>query len=155
MTSTPQSDERTILIQALRSVEREWRDLVAEQETLPHHIHQAAQLGHDEQIASLQRRQDELSQRIAGAHLNVLQLRIRLLEIEHRVVQEMQRQIQHGVTGIREMYQVAREQWQEALQVQAAVETRLQQIEQRLSQLQVQLERVRDDVSWSQRTEPE
>jgi hypothetical protein len=53
------------------------------------------------------------------------------------------------------MYQVAREQWQEALQVQAAVETRLHLIEQRLAQLQVQLERVRDDVSWSQRTEPE
>ena len=115
MTSAVHPDERMILTQALRSAERQWRDLVAEQETLPRHIHQAVQLGHVEQIASLRRRQDELTWRIAGAHLNVLQLRIRLLEIEHRVVQEMQWQIQQGVNGIREMYQAVREQWEEAL----------------------------------------
>ena len=115
MTSAAHPDERMILTQALRSAEREWRDLVAEQETLPRHIHQAVQLGHVEQIASLRRRQDELTRRIPGAHIDVLQLRIRLLEIEHRVVQEMQWQIQQGVNGIREMYQAVREQWEEAL----------------------------------------
>lgn len=155
MTTVAQPDELAILTQALQSAEREWRELLAEQRAVPWRIHQATRLGHREEIISLQQRQDELPQRIASAEAKVLQFQIRLLEIEQRVVEETQRKLQQGMAGTWDAYQAARAQWEEAIQVQAAVETRHLTLERRRRQLNLQLERARSQASDGQRPKPD
>lgn len=150
MTDAP-PDELMILTHTLQAVERERRALLAEQFAFPQRILQAIQLGDREQLIHLQLRQNELPQHIAAAQVTVLQVRIRLLEIEHRVVTDRRQQLQEEVDEAREAYHVACEQWEEAVRVQAAVETRLQIIGRRLSRLKRQLEQARIEDTGDQR----
>ncbi len=150
MTDAP-PDELMILTHTLQAAERERRALLAEQFAFPQRIRQAIQLGDREQLIHLQLRQNELPQHIAAAQVTVLQVRIRLLEIEHRVVTDRRQQLQEEVDEAREAYHVACEQWEEAVRVQAAVETRLQIIGRRLSRLKRQLEQARIEDTGDQR----
>lgn len=150
MTDAP-PDELMILTHTLQAAERERRALLAEQFAFPQRILQAIQLGDREQLIHLQLRQNELPQHIAAAQVTVLQVRIRLLEIEHRVVTDRRQQLQEEVDEAREAYHVACEQWEEAVRVQAAVETRLQIIGRRLSRLKRQLEQARIEDTGDQR----
>lgn len=150
MTDAP-PDELMILTQTLRAAEQERRALLAEQFAIPQRIRQAIQLGDCEQLIHLRQRQNELPQHITTAQVNVLQLRIRLLEIEHRVVADRWQQLQQEVDEAREAYQVAGKQWEDAVRVHAAVETRLQMIGRRLSRLKRQLEQACTEATGDQR----
>ncbi|CCF84706.1 hypothetical protein [Nitrolancea hollandica] len=151
MVEAPPPDELRILTQALQAAEQERRALLAEQFAIPLRIRRAIQMRDCEQLIYLKQRQNELPQHIAAAQVTVLQLRIRLLEIEHRVVADRRQQLQEEVDEAREAYHVACEQWEEAVRVQAAVETRLQIIGRRLSQLKRQLEQARTEDAGDQR----
>jgi hypothetical protein len=150
MTDAP-PDELMILTNTLQAAEQERRALLAELFAFPQRIRQATQLGDCEQLIHLQQRQKELSQLIAIAQVTVLHLRIQLLEIEHRVVADRRQQLQVEVDEAREAYHVACEQWEEAVRVQAVVETHLQMIGRRLSRLKRQLELARTEAAGDQR----
>jgi hypothetical protein len=100
MTIASPPDELTILSQVLQAAEQERRALLAEQLAFPQRMPQTIQTGHRDQIMSLQQRQDELPQQIATARVNVLQLQLRLLDIEHHAAEETQRQLQQVAAGM-------------------------------------------------------
>ncbi len=154
MTSALQFDELTTLNHVLRAAERERRDLLAEQLAFPQRIQQTIQTGDREQLVSLQQRQDELPQHIATAQVNVLQLQLRLLEIEHGATEETQRQLQQAASGTWEAYQAARKQWEQATQEQTVAEAHVQMIGRRLNQLKRQLERACSEADSGQRPRP-
>lgn len=101
-------DELMILSHALQAAEHNRRGFLAEQFTFPQRIRQAIQLGDREQVINLQQRQNELPQHIATVRVSVLQIQIRRLEIEHRVVAKTQRQLQREVVETWEAFQAAR-----------------------------------------------
>jgi hypothetical protein len=145
------ADDLTTLGRELGEAERRLRDLLDEQLDFPKRIRAATDSGDRRQILGVQRRQDELPQHIAVARARILQLQIRMLEVEQGEAEISKRRLQQDVATAWEAYEAARIRWEVASHRQTVVEAEIKGLAQRINRLKMQLERCLTESDSGQR----